>query len=295
MQRSLTPEQKKPLIFKSLPFFIMHLLPLGMLWTGARPVDWCLCAFLYVSRMFFITGVYHRYFSHRSYRMGRVMQFLMAWGGSTAAQKGVLWWAAHHRDHHKYSDQPEDIHSPKDGLLWAHVGWILSPRYDDTKYERIKDFARYPELVWLNKFHLVPPVLLGISVYAIGGASALFCGFFLSTVLLYHGTFTINSLMHVWGTRRYATKDTSRNSFILALITLGEGWHNNHHYYAASTSQGFYWWEIDISYYILKMLSWVGLTQDVKRPPAKVRENNKLIDVGELALGVEAGAASAAK
>ena len=292
MERILTAAQKKPLMLKSLPFFVMHLMPLGMLVTGARPRDFALCAFLYFSRMFFITGAYHRYFSHRTYKMGRVMQFLMAWGGGTAAQRGALWWAAHHRDHHKYSDQPKDVHSPKDGLFWAHVGWIISPMADGTKYDRIKDLSKYPELVWLNKYHLVPPIVLGVTVYALGGASALFCGFFLSTVLLYHGTFTINSLSHVWGTRRYSTKDTSRNSLILALVTLGEGWHNNHHYYSASTSQGFYWWEIDISYYILKALSWVGLTQEVKRPPAKVRERNKVVDVGDEGLGIAPPAAA---
>ncbi|MEN9581395.1 MAG: hypothetical protein RJA70_4404 [Pseudomonadota bacterium] len=271
--------------WKGLPFVLMHLAPLGMIWTGARAVDWALCFGLYFVRMFFITGVFHRYFSHRSYKMGRAMQFLMALGGTCSAQKGPLWWAGNHRHHHKYSDLPEDVHSPKHGLLWSHIGWIVDHGADDTDLVRMKDFAKFPELVWLNNYHLVPPIALGAIVFWLGGASALFCGFFLSTVLLYHGTFTINSLCHVWGRRRFVTTDTSRNSLILALITLGEGWHNNHHYYQSSTNQGFYWWEIDISYYILRMLSWVGLVSGIRTPPEHVLTKNRVtdnLDVGML-------------
>lgn len=266
----------RPDLVKSLPFFAIHLIPFALLWTGARPIDWAVCVGLYVARMFFITGVYHRYFAHRAYKMGRVMQFLMAFGGATAAQKGPLWWAAHHRGHHKHSDQLTDVHSPKDGFLWSHLGWIISTQYDETEWDRIKDFAKYPELRLLNQFHLVPPILLGLATFLIGGWSMLICGFFLSTVLLYHGTFSINSLAHVIGRRRYITTDTSKNSFILALITLGEGWHNNHHYYQSTANQGFFWWEIDISYYILKALSWVGLTRDLRKPPKHILDSNRI-------------------
>ncbi len=278
MHRTLSLSQTRPLFWKSLPFYFVHLAPIGLFWTGARAIDWAVCAGLYVARMFFITGVFHRYFSHRSYKMGRVMQFLMAFGGTTATQKGPLWWASHHRMHHKFSDLPRDVHSPKDGMWWSHVGWIISPRYDATEWKWIKDFAKYPELVWLNKYHIVPPIMLAVATYLIGGLSMLLCGYFLSTVLLYHGTFTINSLCHVFGRRRFVTTDTSRNSFLLALVTLGEGWHNNHHYYQSSTAQGFYWWEIDITYYILKALSWVGLVSDLRRPPKHVLESNRVED-----------------
>jgi stearoyl-CoA desaturase (delta-9 desaturase) len=250
MHRTLGSAQTRVSWGKSIPFVLVHLLPLGLIWTGARAIDWIVCGALYFVRMFFITGVYHRYFSHRSYKMGRVMQFLMAFGGTLAVQKGVLWWAAHHRKHHKLSDQAGDVHSPKDGLFWAHIGWIMSTSHDDTDWKWIRDFAKYPELVWLNKYHVVPPILLAITLYWAGGLSMLLCGFFLSTAILYHGTFSINSLMHIWGSRRYVTRDTSRNTLLLALVTLGEGWHNNHHYYQSSTNQGFFWWEIDISYYI---------------------------------------------
>lgn len=261
--------EERPLLFKSIPFVLVHLAPLGLLATGMRWSNVLLCAGLYFGRMFFITAGFHRYFAHRSYRMGRFMQFVMAWGASTSCQKGVLWWAAHHRAHHRYSDSERDIHSPKKGFWWSHVGWILCPKYQATDWASIKDFAKYPELVWLNKYHLVPGVMLGTACYLLGGWSGLWT-FFLSTTLLYHGTFSINSLMHLWGSRRYVTADTSRNSFLLALITMGEGWHNNHHYYQSTANQGFYWWEIDLSYYLLKLMSWVGLVHDLRTPPAHV-------------------------
>lgn len=278
MHRTLSRAETAPHLVKSIPFFLLHLAPIGMFWFPPTTADIVVCVSLYVIRMFFITGVYHRYFSHRSYEMGRVMQFLMAFGGTSCAQKGPLWWASHHRMHHKFSDTERDVHSPKDGGVWSHVGWILSNEYDETEWKWIKDFAKFPELRFLNEYHYIAPILLGVGVYLVGSWSMLFCGFFLSTVLLYHGTFSINSLAHVFGRRRYATTDTSRNSLLLALITLGEGWHNNHHYYQSSTNQGFFWWEIDITYYTLRTLSWVGLVRGIRNPPREVLEGNRVID-----------------
>lgn len=269
----------------SIPFFGMHLVPLLALITGFRLSDFVLCFVLYVVRMFFITAGYHRYFAHRSYRLGRVMQFVMAFGGATAAQKGALWWAGHHRDHHLYSDMPQDIHSPKRGFWWSHVGWILCDKFKPTPEDRIRDFAAYPELRLLDKYSLVPPTLLALAILAAGGWSALFIGFFLSTILLYHGTFTINSLSHVFGRRRFATTDTSRNNWLLALITLGEGWHNNHHHYRSSTNQGFYWWEIDASYYVLRLLGLLGLVHGTRKPPKEALLKNRLKD-GAFDIGI---------
>jgi stearoyl-CoA desaturase (delta-9 desaturase) len=260
---------------KSIPFFLMHVLPLGILWTGFGWQEAALAVGLYVVRMFFITAGYHRYFAHRAFKTGRVFQFLLAFGGGTAAQKGMLWWSGHHRHHHKHSDTPKDIHSPKRGFWWSHMGWIVCEKYEATPSDAIKDFAKYPELVWLDRWHLVPPVVLGLACYLLGGASALFGGFFLSTAVLYHGTFVINSVTHVFGRRRYATSDTSKNSFLLAVITLGEGWHNNHHYYQSTANQGFFWWELDLSYYALKVLSWVGLVWDLRTPSKKVLMANR--------------------
>jgi len=260
----------------SIPFFLVHLGALCALFVGFKWYYPVVAVALYYVRMFGVTAAYHRYFAHRTYKTGRVMQFLLAWLGASAAQKGPLWWAAHHRDHHKYSDQPEDIHSPRQGgFWWSHVGWILCPKFDRTKIERIRDFAKYPELVWLNKYPLVPPTVLGVALFAIGGLPLLVWGLFVSTVFLWHGTFTINSLSHVWGSRRYPTSDDSVNNPVLALITMGEGWHNNHHHYMSSANQGFFWWEIDMSFYLIKLLSWVGLVWDVRTPPRHIVEGGR--------------------
>lgn len=269
---------------KQAVFWAVHLACFLAIWSGVSWVAASVCAFLYVARMFGITGGYHRYFSHRSYKTSRWFQFLLGFLGATSAQKGPIWWASHHRHHHRHSDQPEDLHSPIiNGIYYAHVGWVLSSEFVDTRNELVKDLLQYPELRFLDRFNLVPPVLLAVACYYLGvflqafyphlgtsGFQMLVWGFFISTTLVYHGTFCINSFTHLFGKRRFKTTDHSRNSFLFALITLGEGWHNNHHYYPGSEQQGFYWWEIDISHYILKVFSWLGLVWDLRTPPERV-------------------------
>ncbi|MFZ5438680.1 MAG: acyl-CoA desaturase [Myxococcota bacterium] len=251
----------------SVPFFLMHAL-VGLAFVTGFKWEWALLALVsYYVRMFGVTAGYHRYFGHRAYKTNRVFQFFLAFLAQTSVQKGALWWAAHHRHHHRFSDQPEDIHSPvRRGFWWSHVGWILARRYDATNYDAIKDFSRFPELVWLNEFWLVPPAIAAGALYAIGGLPWLVWGMIIPTVFLWHGTFTINSLTHVFGKRRYLTTDTSRNNFLLALITCGEGWHNNHHYHQNTANQGWFWWEIDPTFYVLKVLSWFGVVSDLRLP-----------------------------
>jgi stearoyl-CoA desaturase (Delta-9 desaturase) len=232
-----------------------------------------LAAALYVVRMFALSGGYHRYFAHRSYRTSRAFQFVLAFLGGTCAQRGALWWAANHRHHHRHSDAPGDLHSPrKDGLLWSHLGWVLSKQFDATQYDQIRDFARYPELRWLDRHHFAPSWLLLATLFLLGGPAAAIWGSFVSTVVLWHGTFTINSLAHAFGSRRYATADDSRNNPWLAALTLGEGWHNNHHHYPGSATLGFFWWELDPTYWLLRALSVTGLIWDLRTPPALVRD-----------------------
>jgi len=262
----------------AIPFFLVHLAPFAAFFVEVTWQDWVLCATLYVARMFCITAGYHRYFSHRSYKMGRVPQFLIAFGGTTAVQKGPLWWASHHRIHHRYTDLDGDVHSPRDGFWWSHVGWILSTRYKDTDLDGIKDFAAYPELRWLEKYNWVGPWSLAIACLLVFGWGGLLIGFFLSTVLLWHGTFLVNSMAHVVGRRRYATPDTSRNSFVIAVITGGEGWHNNHHYLPASVRQGFRWWEYDPTWYVLKGLSALHVVRDLKNPPSRLLDQARVRD-----------------
>ena len=269
-----------------LPFVGMHVACLGVFWTGVSPTAVAIAVALYLVRMFAITGFYHRYFSHRTFKTSRAAQFVFALLGASAAQRGPIWWAAHHRHHHLHSDQPGDVHSPRHrGFVWSHMGWFLSRRHFAPDLGRARDLLKFPELRWLDRFDILVPFLLAFGLLLLGGwlashrpelgvtaAQLLVWGFFVSTVACYHGTYTINSLCHVWGRRRYATGDESRNNFLLALLTLGEGWHNNHHRYPASARQGFYWWEVDITYYLLRVLAGLGLIWDLKAVPRKVRE-----------------------
>lgn len=255
------------------PFLAAHAVALATPFLVPFAWRWALlAAALYLVRMFAITAGYHRYFSHRTYRTSRGFQLVLAVLGGTAAQKGALWWAAHHRHHHRFSDAAEDVHSPlRRGFWWSHVGWILSRRHHATRLERVKDLARFPELRFLDRWHHLPPLALAGALLLAGGWPALLWGFFVSTVALWHGTFAINSVAHVLGRPRYRTGEGSRNSFLLALVTLGEGWHNNHHFYPASTSQGFFWWELDVSFLVLRGLAALRLVSGLRTAPDRVR------------------------
>lgn len=265
-------------------FIILHLSCLFIFWAGFSWVALAALVISYAVRMFGITAGFHRYFSHRSYKTSRWFQFILAWVATSSVQKGPLWWAAHHRHHHKHSDTEKDIHSPvKRSFWWSHVGWILSNRFKKTNSELVKDLTKYPELRFLNNYHLIPPIVLAGGTYIFGeglnylfpalgtsGFQMLVYGFIISTVLLYHGTFTVNSLAHVFGRQRFKTKDESRNNWFISLITLGEGWHNNHHRFPSSERQGFYWWEFDPSHYILKIFSWFHIVWDLRTPPKRI-------------------------
>ncbi len=267
-----------------VPILSIHLLCLGVIFVGWSPVAVGVALALFFVRMFCITGFYHRYFSHQAFRTHRITQFVFAFLGATSAQRGPVWWAAHHRHHHRHSDHEPDLHSPSLlGLIWSHTGWFLTERGVRTDWSVVPDWAKYPELRLLERFHMVAVIALIGAVAVLGwalgalwpasGTSAwqmLVWGFGISTTLLYHGTFTINSLAHTVGSRRFQTRDDSRNNWVLALITLGEGWHNNHHYFPGSARQGFYWWEIDVTYYILKAMQAVGLVWDVRSVPDRV-------------------------
>ena len=262
----------------SLPFLLFHAVPLLVVVTGVTWKAVAIFGVLYTLRMLAITAGYHRYFAHKSYRASRPVQFVLALLGTTAAQKGPLWWAAHHRAHHRFSDTERDVHSPQKGFWWSHVGWILCDRYKDADIELVRDLAAFPELRFVERFSSVGPWILGGITLWIGGWSGLVFGFFGSTVLLWHATFSINSLSHTLGSRRYATGDTSRNSPLLAVLTLGEGWHNNHHHYPASARQGFYWWEIDLCWYALRGLGAILLVRGLRRPTVEIMERNRLHD-----------------
>lgn len=278
--------KKKIDLVESSLFILFHVCCLFVIWTGVSWISSSACLALWFIRSFALTAGFHRYFSHRTYKTSRVFQFLLAWVGASAAQHGPLWWAAHHRYHHKYADTEQDRHSPiTQGFWWSHVGWFLCPEYNKTDYKLVPDLAKNRELVFIDNHHLLPPVSLAVCLWILGavlghnypglrtsGPQMVVWGFVVSTVLLYHGTFAVNSLCHKFGSRRFNTSDDSRNSLFVALITLGEGWHNNHHFYPASERQGFYRWEIDISHYILRLLSYLGIVWDLQSPPERVYE-----------------------
>jgi stearoyl-CoA desaturase (delta-9 desaturase) len=254
-----------------VPFIGMHLACLLVFVVGWDTRAVAVAAALYVVRMFAITGFYHRYFSHRTFSTSRVAQFAFAVIGASSAQRGPLWWAAHHRKHHRHADTELDVHSPNQhGFWWSHMGWITSAENFPTDMKEVRDLAKYPELRWLDRHDMVVPILLAVALFVTGGLPFLVWGFFVSTVVLFHGTCLINSLAHKLGSRRYETDDDSRNSLALAVITLGEGWHNNHHRYPGATRQGFFWWELDITYYGLVLLSWLRIIRDLRPVPARL-------------------------
>jgi stearoyl-CoA desaturase (delta-9 desaturase) len=269
---------------RAAPFLAMHLACAGVIWVGVSPVALTVAAALYAVRMFAITGFYHRYFSHRTLQTSRGVQIVFALIGASCVQRGPLWWAAHHRHHHRHADTALDPHSPGvHGFAWSHVGWFLTPRNFRTDLSRVPDLAKYPELRWLDRFDIAVPVTLALGLYAFGvllhrvapqlgtsGGQMLVWGFFISTIALFHATVTINSLAHRFGRRRFDTRDDSRNNLWLALLTFGEGWHNNHHFFPGSCRQGFHWWEVDLTWYGLKLMSALGLVRGLKPIPAWV-------------------------
>ena len=276
MSANIDPDHDDVMYPDAAFFLAIHAGCLAAIWSGVSWPAVATCVALYWLRMFAITAGYHRYFSHRAYSTSRVFQFILAFLAQSSAQKSVLWWATKHRHHHLHSDTESDVHSPRHkGFVYSHIGWIFHRRHDATDLLKVADFASYPELMWLHRLELLPAIATGAVCVVIAGWSGLVVGFFWSTVLLYHATFCINSLAHVHGRKRYVTGDDSRNNWLLALLTMGEGWHNNHHAYQSSAQQGFRWWEVDVTYYVLVALSWLRVVWDLKKPPEQVLRNEQ--------------------
>ncbi|MGE0042012.1 MAG: acyl-CoA desaturase [Vicinamibacterales bacterium] len=260
-------------------------LAVGVFWTVQAsallvfvvPFTWAyvgLWAASHFVRAVGLTLAYHRYFAHRAFQMSRGARFFWALAGTAAMQKGPIWWAGHHIDHHKYADREGDPHSPRvSGFYHAHVGWFLS----DTRHDRlapnnpvVRDFGGVPEIRWLDRWYVVPPLALAAGLYLAGGLPWLVWGFCLPTTTLAHATFAINTVNHLWGTRRFDTVDDSRNNLLTAVFAVGEGWHNNHHRYQRAARNGFYWWEVDVTWYVIRAMAAVGLAWDVQPVPARI-------------------------
>lgn len=264
--------------FRAMPFILIHLTPIMAFFCGISWTALTVCFLSYFLRMFAITGFYHRYFSHKTFKANRIIHTIFAFLGSSTTQRGPLWWASHHRRHHSCSDTEEDAHSPvTKSFIFSHMGWFLTKKHFPTKERHIMDWLKYPELVFINRFDIFSPLLYAILLYFMGELTNYFFpslltngfqffvwGFCISTILLYHATFTINSLAHTWGTKTFPTPDESRNNRFLAVLTLGEGWHNNHHHFPSSVRQGFYKGEWDVTYQILKFMAKLGWVYDLK-------------------------------
>lgn len=288
----IDPRSRSFNVIRVLPFIFLHLACLLAFYTGVSPFAAAFAVAFFLLRMFAITGFYHRYFAHKTFKTSRVAQFVFALLGASAAQRGPLWWAAHHRHHHQHSDQPDDLHSPHHGgFWWAHMGWFTCDAGFAMNESRVRDWMKYPELRFINRFDSLVPAVAAAAIYATGellaayapalgtnGLQLLVWGFFISTVVLFHATVSINSLSHVWGKRRFETDDDSRNNFWLALITLGEGWHNNHHRWPQSVRQGFRWYEIDITWYGLWLLAKLGIIWDLNPIPRHIQEETRQRD-----------------
>ncbi len=272
----------KPNWLRVIPLLLLHIACIAVIWVGWSPIAVLVAILFYAIRMVGITAFYHRYFAHKAFKTGRITQFIFALIGSAATQRGPLWWASHHRHHHYHSDTEQDVHSPKTGAFWSHIGWFLSDKHFKTRLDLIPDFARFKELVFLDRFDMVVPIICILLMYLLGsilnfwfpylgtsGLQMVIWGFVISTVVLLHATLCISSLAHRIGTRRFKTdeNDTSRNNLFMALITFGEGWHNNHHRFPNSARLGLRWWELDLSYYLIKSMEKIGLVWSVKAGP----------------------------
>ena len=274
---------------RQVPFVAIHAGCLALPWVGVSATAVAAAIALYALRMFAITGFYHRYFSHQTFRASRAVQFLFAVIAASAAQRGPLWWASHHRHHHAHADEPEDSHSAlRHGFAWSHLGWFMARENFAPRDRLVRSLARFPELRFLDRWDALVPLALVALLWAAGAWAERFApglgtsgpqlvawGFCVSTVALYHATFSINSLAHRFGRRRYDTRDASRNNAWLAILTFGEGWHNNHHRYPGSARQGFFWWEVDLTYYGLRCLAALGLIHGLRPVPAAVLETGR--------------------
>ena len=255
-------------LFRGFHLFLLvgvHAVCLLAFQTGVELHTLLLCIGLYVLRMFGVTAGYHRYFAHRSYKTSRAFQFVLAVLAISSGQRGVFWWSWHHRHHHRHSDTPDDFHSPMhQGLLYSHLLWWMDDAHRTADLGKVRDLTPYPELAWLERYHSVPGIVLAALCYAWAGWGGLIVGFCWSTVMVWHATFTINSLSHIWGRRDHETDDDSRNNGVLALLTMGEGWHNNHHRYPSSARQGMGPWQLDLTWMGLRVLERLGLVWDLR-------------------------------
>jgi stearoyl-CoA desaturase (delta-9 desaturase) len=257
---------RRPLAVAHVAAFAgLHVACLAALVVGVDAQALTVLAVTYAVRCFGVAAGFHRYFSHRAFRTGRGFQLTLALAGTLAMQGGVLWWASTHRRHHAVADTPADVHSPHHhGFLYSHCGWALDPANHGVDVRLVRDLARFPELVWLDRWRFLPPAVLAVGLYALGPRVFVW-GFLVSTVALYHATLATGSFSHrVGGYRNFETRDDSRNNRVIALLMLGEGWHNNHHHRPRAALHGWRRSELDPIGGGLRLLAAAGLVWDLR-------------------------------
>lgn len=270
------------------PLILLHLACGLVFVVGVSRVALAALMITAALQLFGITAGFHRLLAHRAFRTSRWFQFVLALLGVLAGQNGPLWWVAHHRLHHRHADRDGDAHSPRHGFFWSHMGWLIAPGCVALRRELVPDLARLPELRWLERHYYLVCLAYALALFALGqawqrvdpgagtsGWQLVVWGSVLGTVCVYHVVWSTNSFCHRFGTRRFATPDDSRNNVVIALLTFGDGWHHNHHRYPASARHGFRWWEIDITYAVLRLLAAVRLVWDLRLPPAAARRGGE--------------------
>jgi fatty-acid desaturase len=265
----VNPAKEEPLNWPTtLVMVVLHIGAIAALFM----FSWKLLAFSVVL-YWMTTGLgismgYHRLHTHRSYKVPKALEYFFAVCGAATLEGGPIFWVATHRIHHQKSDQPGDPHTPRDGAWWAHMGWILlgEAKHNNTRLmsKYAPDLAKDKFYIWLNNWHWLPSVVLAVALYAIGGLPLVLWGICLRLVFGLHATWLVNSATHLWGSRRFATRDDSRNNWWVALLTFGEGWHNNHHAHPTSARHGLAWYEFDPSWLLLKVLRACGIAKSIQ-------------------------------
>ena len=247
---------------------VAHIAAVAALFFWSWPAVITGFVLFYVAGSFGIGMGYHRLLTHRGYKVPRLVEYFLATCGTLSLEGGPIQWVVTHRIHHAHADRPGDPHTPRDGGWWAHMGWILWGTAQNHDAATIAHYA--PDLVkdryyrWLNNYYYVPLLIVGIGLFIFGGWGVVLWGVFLRTTVALHATWLVNSATHLWGEQRFKTDDDSRNSWWVALLTFGEGWHNNHHAHPTSARHGLHWYEIDLNWLGIRALQLLGLAHSIK-------------------------------
>jgi len=264
----------------TLSVIVLQATPVAFLLTGTNSTDWLLFAVIYPIQSIGVGVSLHRYFAHRSFKTSRWFQFMMALMAASVFGDAVR-FTGKHRLHHRYSDTTNDTHTPLKGFWSCWYGSLLDNGYTDAELcDAARDLKKYPELMWLHRYWMVPGLVLCGIAFLIGGLSSVAIGVLLGSTLLLNQAAAVNYFCHKYGRRRFDTRDRSTNNALIAALSFGEGWHNNHHYYPATARAGFHWWEVDMYYWVIWLFEKLGLVWDVRQPTQEMLNKNLIPKAG---------------